>query len=175
MSASRGLVSSVSWFGTKSKAKASGVDALASVVREHMPDADDATVEIVAAIAGLLGGIAYADRRVLPEEEQRLRSELGRIHALGDAGVDEICKLLSSHTLAIATTQAPRYTRALREHADRELRLEVLDTLVELAASDGRITLDEVNVLRNTATALGLTQDDYNAAQAKHRDKLGFL
>lgn len=162
-------------FGRRPKPKASGAEALESVVREHMTDADDATVQIVAAIAGLLGGIAYADRRVLPEEEQRLRSELARIHTLGEAGVEEICKLLSSHTVAIATTQAPRYTRALREHADRELRLEVLETLVELAVSDGRITLDEVNVLRNTATALGMTQDDYNAVQAKHRDKLSFL
>jgi uncharacterized tellurite resistance protein B-like protein len=162
-------------FGRRPKSKSSGADALESVVREHMSDADDATVQIVAAIAGLLGGIAYADRRVLPEEERRLRAELSRMHALSEAGVDEICKLLSSHTVEIATTQAPRYTRALREHADRELRLEVLETLVELAASDGRITLDEVNVLRNTATALGLTQDDYNAAQAKHRDKLSFL
>ena len=162
-------------FGKKSNVPASDAHSLATVVREHMPDADDATVEIVAAIAGLLGGIAYADRRVTSEEEKRLRSELGRIHALGTAGIDEICKLLGSHAVSIATTQAPRYTRALREHADRDLRFEVLDTLVELAAADGRITLDEVNVLRNTATALGLTQDDYNAVQAKHRDKLSFL
>jgi uncharacterized tellurite resistance protein B-like protein len=140
-----------------------------------MPGADDATVEIVAAIAGLLGGIAYADRQVSAAEQERLRVELGRIHALRPEGVDEVCALLSHHVVAIATTQAPRYARALREHADRELRLEVLGTLVELAAADGKITLDEVNVLRNTAHALGLTQADYNALQEKHRDKLSFL
>ena len=33
----------------------------------------------------------------------------------------------------------------------------------------------ETNLLRLTATALGLTQDDYNACQARHRDKLAVL
>jgi uncharacterized tellurite resistance protein B-like protein len=50
--------------------------------------------------------------------------------------------------------------------------VQVLDALVDLAASDNEITVAETNVLRLTATALGLTQDDYNASQAMHRDKL---
>ena len=63
----------------------------------------------------------------------------------------------------------------LREQASRELRLEILGVLLDLAASDGTVSLDEVNLLRNTAGALGLSQRDYNDAQAPHRGKLSVL
>ncbi len=53
--------------------------------------------------------------------------------------------------------------------------METLEILVDLAAADGHISQDEVNLLRMLTTALGLTQDDYNRAQHKHRDKLSVL
>lgn len=149
--------------------------ALLDIVREHMPGADEESVRIVTAIAGLLAGVAYADRELSPAEATRIRDELARVHWLKEPGVDAICDALSAHVVHHATTLAPRYTRELRELADRDLRLEVLDVLVDLAAADGTITHAEVTLLRRTATALGLSQDDYNAVQERHRDKLSFL
>jgi uncharacterized tellurite resistance protein B-like protein len=147
--------------------------ALLELIRAHMPGADDESVRIVTAIAGLLAGVAYADRALSAAEEGRIRVELGRVHWLDGSGIESICTALREHAVHHATTLGPRYTRELRELADRELRLEVLDLLIDLAAADGRISHDEVNVLRRTAGALGLSQADYNAAQARHRDKLG--
>ena len=148
---------------------------LVPVVRQHLPSADQATVEIVAAIAGLLAGVAYADHEVSPDEERQLRAELGRIHDLGATGVDAIVDALHTDLVGITSNFLQRFTRTLKEHGDRDLRLEVLGVLVDLAAADGQITLDEVSLLRRTATAMGLSQDDYNDLQAKHRDKLSFL
>jgi uncharacterized tellurite resistance protein B-like protein len=147
--------------------------ALLELVRDHMPGADDGSVRIVTAIAGLLAGVAYADRELSAPEERRMRSELERVHWLDARGIDSICDALRADAVHHATTLAPRYTRELRDLADRELRLEVLGVLVDLAAADGAISHDEVAVLRRTAGALGLSQADYNAAQARHRDKLG--
>jgi uncharacterized tellurite resistance protein B-like protein len=152
-----------------------GAERLSDVVAQHMSGADSDTVQIVAAIAGLLAGMAYADRNVSDEEHGQLRTELGRVEGLSASGVDAICNLLHENIVEVSTAQAPRYTRVLRELADRELRLHILELLVELSAADGKITLEEVTVLRNTATALGLTQADYNVIQARHRDKLSFL
>ena len=67
------------------------------------------------------------------------------------------------------------WTRDLRELADRELRLEVLEVLIEMAVADHVLKHDEQTQLRRIAKALSLTQDDYNALQAKHRDKLSTL
>jgi uncharacterized tellurite resistance protein B-like protein len=140
-----------------------------------MSESDGETARIVAAIAGLLGTIAYADREYAPVEEQRIREQLARVQGLTGAGVDAICGVLRECIVEISTVEAPVYARELLDLADRELRLEVLDALVDLAAADEEITVSETNVLRLTATALGLTQDDYNASQSRHLDKLKVL
>jgi uncharacterized tellurite resistance protein B-like protein len=147
----------------------------AGVVRANMAGTDEETVRIVVAVAGLLGTVAYADRRFAPEEEQRIRRELERIHALTPSGVDAVCAALREYIVEIATIEAPLYARELLALTDRDLRVEVLDALVDLAAVDNEISVAETNVLRLTATALGLTQADYNTCQARHRDKLAVL
>jgi uncharacterized tellurite resistance protein B-like protein len=148
---------------------------LLAAVAAHMPEADEHTIRIVAAIAGLLVTVAYADHSYAAEEEQRIRQELGRVQGLSSAGVDAICDVLREHAAEIAAVEAPWHARALRDLAEHELRLQVLDLLLDVAAADDQICIKETNLLRHTAGTLGLTQDDYNAAQARHRDKLRVL
>ena len=152
-----------------------GVRGFAGVVRANMAGTDEETVRIVVAIAGLLGTVAYADRRYAPEEEARIRVELERIAALTPAAVQAICDALRRHIVEISTIEAPFYARELLALADRDLRVQVLGALVDLAAADDEITVAETNLLRLMTTALGLTQDDYNACQLRHRDKLKVL
>jgi uncharacterized tellurite resistance protein B-like protein len=148
---------------------------LQDAVRAQIADGDDVKVRIVAAIAGLMGTVAYADRKYTDSEEQRIRTELGRIEGLGAAGVDAICGALREHIVEIATVEAPVYARELLALADRDFRREVLDALLDVAAADDEIVLAETNSLRLTATALGLTQTDYNESQARHKEKITAL
>ena len=152
-----------------------GAEEISAIVRGHLAEADDETVRVVTCITGLLGAVAYADRDYSSVEEQRVRQELARIHGMQREGIDAIAEALRRHIIEVSTVQVPRYCRALVELADRELRADVLEVLVEVAAADGVISLAETNLLRQVTTALGLTQDDYNAAQAQHRDKLAVL
>jgi uncharacterized tellurite resistance protein B-like protein len=152
-----------------------GAEQLEFTVRAALPGADDETVQVVTAIAGLLGTVAYADREFSPVEQARVREELARIEGISPAGIDAVCAALTGHVREIATVQSPRYSRALRELADHDLRLQVLDILVGLAAADRTITAAETNVLRQLATSLGLTQQDYNAAQSRFLDLLAVL
>jgi uncharacterized tellurite resistance protein B-like protein len=152
-----------------------GVRGFAGAVRANMAGSDEETIRIVVAIAGLLGTVAYADRRYVPEEEERIRQELARIEGLTPSGVEAVCAALRQHIVDISTIEAPLYARELLVLADRDLRLEVLEALVDLAAADNEISVPETNLLRLTATALGLTQADYNSAQMRHRDKLTVL
>ena len=152
-----------------------GAEALADVVRKHLADADEESVRVVTAITGLLGAIAYADRDYTESEERRVRQELSRMNGMTDAGIAAILDALRRNILEVSTVELPRYARTLVELADRELRVETLEILVDLAAADGHISQDEVNLLRTVTTALGLTQDDYNRAQHRYRDKLSVL
>jgi uncharacterized tellurite resistance protein B-like protein len=146
----------------------------ASIARE-LPGADPETITVVTSIAGLLGTVAYADRDYSSAEEARVRTELLRVQGMTQSGVDAICKTLREQIVAISAVETPRFTRALLELADEDLRREVLGTLVELAAADESITLAETNVLRQLTTSLGLSQQDYLAAQERHRQHLSIL
>jgi uncharacterized tellurite resistance protein B-like protein len=150
-------------------------ESLEAVVSQELGAADAETTAVVTAIAGLLASVAYADRQVTNEEEAALKSELARIQGLDERGVSAIYRSLSEHIVQIATTERSRYTRTLKEHADRDLRHQVLRMLIDLAAADHTISQTEVTMLRAITTALGLTQTDYNELQAQHRHKLGSL
>ena len=145
---------------------------LALIVEKYLADADEATQKIVTAVAGLLAKIAYADGNYSEQEEKTIRAELQRVHGLSEAGVDAICDLLSDHISQVALLGDHDWTRDLRDFASRELRLEILEVLVEMGVADQVLKQEEQIQLRRVAKALSLTQDDYNAIQAKHRDKL---
>lgn len=150
-------------------------DRLAEIVEKYLADVDEATQRIVTAVAGLLAKVAYADGHYSVQEEAAIQKELSRVHGLSPEGVDAICGLLADQISHVALLGDHDWTRDLRELASRELRLEVLEVLVEMAVADEVLKHDEQTQLRRIAKALSLSQDDYNAIQARHRSKLSTL
>src|SRR3954468_14891325 len=136
------------WLSTERKTELTGAEALEAAVRRELAGADAETVQVVSAMTGLLGAVAYADRNFSSEEEQRVHAELSRIHGMTKAGAGAIVAALRQHLLAVSSLGIPHYCRALRELGDRELRLEVLEALIGLAAADGVIDQAEVNLVR---------------------------
>lgn len=154
---------------------ASADQLLRAVVRRALPRADTDTVSVVSACAGLLAGVAYADRDFSPAEAQEIERQLGAVEGIGPEGTRAIAHVLELHRVEFANVHTTRFARTLKELGTRELREHVLGMLVALAASDDTITVAEVNTLRQVTTALGLDQADYNRLQAEHRQKLGTL
>jgi uncharacterized tellurite resistance protein B-like protein len=152
-----------------------GVDSheiLRQEVAAHMAGADESSVEIVTAVAGLLAAIAYADRTITVSESAHLEAELSRINGIPQGGARALSELLRTHALRLSTAFVQRFTRTLRTELPEPHRAEVLDALLGMAAADGEITLQETTVLRNITGALGLTQAHYNELQEKHRHLL---
>jgi len=145
---------------------------LRGLVNERLADRPEQDQRLVTAIAGLLACVAYADQVFTAEERVHIRAELERLPMLDEKDVEVIVSLLEQDIAAVVGSGDQRWVRDLRELTDREARFEVLEVLVDLAAADDELAHAEVNYLRRLTTALGLTQDDYNAAQARHRDKL---
>jgi uncharacterized tellurite resistance protein B-like protein len=139
---------------------------LAEIVEQYLADADDATRRIVTAVAGLLAKVAYADGHYSVQEEAAIQKELSRVHGLSQAGVDAICGLLADQISHVALLGDHDWTRDLRDLADRELRLEVLEVLVEMAVADHVLKHDEQTQLRRIAKALSLTQDPWSRLTA---------
>jgi len=152
-----------------------GHDVLQELVHAHSTTLDADAQRLIVAVAGLLASVAYADRLYKPEEQVYAREALSRMDGLTPDGVNAICSVLDQRGPHIAAVNPQAYTRELRERTDVELRREVLDVLLDLAAADGELSLAETDLLRRTTSALGLAPDDYLASQARHRDKLKLL
>lgn len=148
---------------------------LYAAVREALGDDDDELIRITASVAALLLCVAYADLDYQAEEEDVLRATLGRIQGMDQRGVEAILQVLREQVVALAGAEASSYARELLGLTEEDFRLELLDVLVDVAAADDEITLQETNMLRSVAKALGLSQAQYNASQARHRDKLTVL
>ena len=137
--------------------------------------ADTDTVSIVSACAGLLAGVAYADRDFSAAEATEIERQLAAVEGIGPEGTKAIVSALELHRIELANVHTIRFARTLKDLGTRDLREHVLGMLVTLAATDDTITQSEVNTLRQVTTALGLEQADYNRLQAEHRQKLGSL
>lgn len=148
---------------------------LEKAIAEALTDASAVTVRVIAAVAGLLAAVAYADRTITERENMHLRTELRRLSGFSPAQVDAVAQLLSTQALRLSTTFVPRFARVLREEVEVEGRIEILDALLGMAAADGVITHDEVTSLRTLSTALGLSQAHYNQLQLKYRGRLESL
>ncbi len=153
----------------------SGLTELTRIVKTQLPDADAETIRVVAALAGILGAVAYADREISPEELVRIQRELLTISGMTQPAAQAVTGVVARHAREMATVQIPHCTRTLRELGDEELREQILGLLVHVAAADGTIRSVETTMLRQLTTALGLPQDTYNALQARFRDQLEVL
>jgi len=145
---------------------------LRAAVKAHLPQADDEAVAFVTALAGLLASIAYADRDYSSVEQLHVRQALSQVPDLTPDGIEAVADVLRNHIHELASVNPQAFSRELRENYDVALRREVLDCLVDLAATDGSLTLAETNLLRRTTNALGLEANDYVVSQHRHRDKL---
>ena len=148
---------------------------LHEVVQKALKGADDATVAIVAACAGLLACVGYADRELSEGELSKAGHLLATVEGIGPEGSRAIVQAIQAHVVELSSVHTTRFARTLKELGHRELRLHILGMLLELAAVDDHVSHSEVNTLRQVTRALGLTQDDYNHLQSEHRQKLGTL
>lgn len=147
---------------------------LKRVVVGALSSRDDEFGEVVAAVAGLLVTVAYADRDHSAAEKAEITRQLERIPNLGPSGVLAIVEVLERHARPLSSLHVQRCTRLLREQTDEAMRYELLDVLLAVAAADGTITHEEIVSLRTLTSALGLSQVHYNQLQAKYGSKLHF-
>jgi len=170
-----GLIDAIKNLLDDSSDRPTADDPLGDIVRLRMKDADEDAQRLVIAVAGLLACVAFADQVYHPKEAQVVREELERLKGLSATAVDAICAVLAGQIGRVVASGDHTWVRDLRELTDRDQRLEILDVLLNLAAADDEFSISEANYLRRLATALGLEQADYNAAQARHREKLTTL
>jgi uncharacterized tellurite resistance protein B-like protein len=162
-------------FFRRTNTPAAHTSSLDRVVEAALPNSDPDTRKIVTAVAALLGSVAYADRQFNPAEQRLVHDLLQSISGIGQSGADAICAALEANVVLLSSVETPRHARALKDLADRDLRMHVLELLVLVAAADHALSHSEVVLLRQLTTSLGLEQADYNELQKQHRHLLSTL
>lgn len=162
-------------FGEKQDTAATASGELRQLVAHSMPGADAHTAAIVGATAGLLATVAHADRKYTEAEREAVRGSLSKVQGLGAGAFTAIEELLSERVAELAHEPLQTYTRVLYEGLERPARAEVFEALMDLAAADEVLDMNETNLLRRIARALGLSDDEYNDSQARHRQRLSVL
>jgi uncharacterized tellurite resistance protein B-like protein len=162
-------------FGDTSTGAPTASDELRRLVAHSMPQADAQQAAIIGAVAGLLATVAHVDRKYTEAERQHVSDVLGRLHSLAPGALGAIDELLAEQVAELSQEPLQSYTRVLYEGLTRDARLEIFEALMDLAAADEVLDMEETNLLRRIARALGLSDDEYTASQQRHRQRLSVL
>lgn len=130
----------------------------------HGPYSPDAQV----AVTALLHAMANADFEVREEEEEHLRSAVGRILAVER---DEARSLLERGAeQARESVSLYDFTAVLQRQLDLAQKIEVVELLWAVAFADGEIDPQEEFLVRKVAKLLHLPHREFIAAKRRARD-----
>lgn len=162
-------------FGEKQDKAPTASDELRQLVAHAMPGADAHAAALIGAMAGLLATVAHADRRYTEAEREAVREALNSVHGLEAGALGAIEALLEDRLAELAHEPLQTYTRVLYEGLERPARGEIFEVLMDLAAADELLDMQETNLLRRIARGLGLSDQEYVASQERHRERLSIL
>ncbi len=146
---------------------------LTSAIRARLDRLPDARAEYVAAFAGLLVRVAYADRTITEPERAALRDQLVARAGLTPDEADTVADLLVHE--AIAGIEYSALTRTFNEIASEAEKEQLLDCLYAVATADDSASLVEDDEIRAVARALMLSHEQFIAVRLRYKDKLEIL
>ncbi len=142
---------------------------------EALDRLDPDRARYLAAFAYLLSRVARADLKVTPEETRAME----RIVA-GHGGIPEeqaiiVVQIAKHQNLLFGGTENFLVTREFNKITTTEQKLELLDCLYAVAASEDMISVAEDEEIRQIASELGLSHRDFIAVRSRHRRELKVL
>ena len=86
-----------------------------------------------------------------------------------------VVQMAKTQNQLFGSTENYLVTREFERIASREQKLALLDCLFAVTAADENITAEEDNVVKQIASELKLSHDDYIAARSRFREYLAVL
>ncbi len=129
----------------------------------------------LAGFAYVLARVANADLRVEASESTAMEEIVRRIAGLAEAEVALVVEIAKSQARLLGGTENYVVTREFKNVSSREQRVQLLECLFEVAASDGTIATVESAEIAAIGEELGFTRPEINALRAPYRDKLAEL
>ena len=145
---------------------------LAATLQTRLTTLSAARAEFVAAFAGLLVRVAYADRSVSEAE----RTVLGRLLAdnagLPAAEAETVVEIVTHQATTLGGISYASLTRAFNAIASPEEKERLIDCLYAVATAEGSISVVEDDEVHAVARALLLSQTQLIAVRSRYKDQL---
>ena len=129
----------------------------------------------IAAFAFLLSRAARADLNVSDEETAVMERIVMQQSGLPEDLALVVVQMAKTQNQLFGSTENYLVTREFEKMATREQKLALLDCLFAVAAADEIITSEEDNVVKQIASELKLSHDEYIAARSRYREYLAVL
>jgi uncharacterized tellurite resistance protein B-like protein len=132
---------------------------------------DAAEARYVAAFAYVLSRVARADLKVSDAETAAMVAIVSRVANLAEPQAALVVEIAKNQGRLFGGTEDFLVTREFREISTDAQRAQLLDCLFSVAASEAGISAEEESQIRQIASELGFTHDEYIAVRLKYTDQ----
>lgn len=139
---------------------------------DHLPEGKARYLSLYALI---LNRVAYADQDVSEEESKKIEEILTQWGKLSEEQAVVVSSIAKNQNIIFGGVDNFIATKEFSELSSREQKIELLNSLFAVAASDNSISNDESNTIRVISKELGLSHPEYIEARKKFSDKLEAL
>jgi len=129
----------------------------------------------IAAFAFLLSRAARADLNISADETAVMERIVMEKGGLPEELAVVVVQMAKTQNQLFGSTENYLVTREFERMTTREQKLALLDCLFAVAAADENITSEEDNVVKQIASELKLSHDEYIAARSRFKEYLAVL
>jgi uncharacterized tellurite resistance protein B-like protein len=144
-------------------------------ISKQMEELEPQRARFLAAFAYLLGRVANADRNISPEESRTMEEILVETGNLPREQAVMTIEIAKRQNRLFGHVENFLVTREFNELANRQQKMELLDCLFSVCASDRRISSSEDTEIRQIASELLLDHRDFIDIRSKYRNYLDVL
>lgn len=140
-----------------------------------LPEASDEEHILVACVAGLFARVIYIDFEVHKNEILKMKDALEHWTNLPEHDINAIVELSLKEIKELAGLENLKYSHPLNKILHKDQRYGLLESLFQIAASDGNVDEKESEEIRVIATGLLLEHKHFISARATVLEYLGAL
>jgi len=142
---------------------------------EHFPNLPENRTILLTCLSGLLAQVAYVDFEVHEDEINHMENALTHWIKVSKEEAQFVAEVSVQEIKSLASFDNRKFCTPLVDILSVDERYHILETLFELAASDGVVEMAESNEISYISKSLVLEHKYFIAAKAKVREYLATL
>ncbi len=158
-----------------SNQKGGHLSGLHEKIKSLLPNSTEDEQILVACVAGLFARVIYIDFEVHKNEIVKMKDALDHWTNLPEKDINAIVEVSIQEIKDLAGLENHKYAKPLSEILPKDQRYGLLESIFQIAASDGTVDEKESEEIRVIATGLLLEHKHFISARASVMEYLGAL